>query len=154
MCVLYCAAQLIQPNSEKDVPSFVVFTPHDRYCARYLVKDALHDIGCWLGSDWRNGFAHHFIASGFVTETGCRSWCWCRQCWIMSCKAKARETTHGVLMKSKTNCWNEAAVVAGCDPNTDDDCLCGPFFDAVTSCTAATCSIGENLGMSCPISQW
>ncbi|EUC35688.1 hypothetical protein COCCADRAFT_90064 [Bipolaris zeicola 26-R-13] len=43
------------------------------------------------------------------------------------------------------NCWNEAAVVAGCDPNTDDDCLCGPFFGAVTSCTAGACSIGENL---------
>jgi hypothetical protein len=46
------------------------------------------------------------------------------------------------------NCWNEAAVVAGCDPNADDSCLCGPFFDAVTSCSAATCSMGENLGMS------
>lgn len=46
------------------------------------------------------------------------------------------------------NCWNEAAVVAGCDPNTDDDCLCGPFFGAVTSCTAGACSIGENLGTS------
>ncbi|CAG5145743.1 uncharacterized protein ALTATR162_LOCUS1762 [Alternaria atra] len=43
------------------------------------------------------------------------------------------------------NCWNEAAVVAGCDPNADDDCLCGPFFDAVTSCSAATCNMGENL---------
>ncbi|KAH6872848.1 hypothetical protein BKA58DRAFT_438941 [Alternaria rosae] len=43
------------------------------------------------------------------------------------------------------NCWNEAAVVAGCDPNADDSCLCGPFFDAVTSCSAATCSMGENL---------
>ncbi|KAJ4986815.1 hypothetical protein SVAN01_07742 [Stagonosporopsis vannaccii] len=47
--------------------------------------------------------------------------------------------------KCPTNCWNEAARKAGCDPNTDDDCLCGPFFDAVTYCTAQTCSAGDNL---------
>ncbi|KAL6155358.1 hypothetical protein ACJQWK_01244 [Exserohilum turcicum] len=43
------------------------------------------------------------------------------------------------------DCWNEAAGVAKCDPNKDDKCLCGPFLNAVTSCTAATCSISENL---------
>ncbi|RMZ73513.1 hypothetical protein GMOD_00008032 [Pyrenophora seminiperda CCB06] len=43
------------------------------------------------------------------------------------------------------DCWNQAAATAGCDPNADDKCLCGPFFDAVTSCTAAACSIGDNL---------
>ncbi|KAA8622317.1 CFEM domain containing protein [Pyrenophora tritici-repentis] len=43
------------------------------------------------------------------------------------------------------DCWNQAAATAGCDPNVDDKCLCGPFFDAVTKCTAAACSIGENL---------
>ncbi|KAK3209066.1 hypothetical protein GRF29_69g596791 [Pseudopithomyces chartarum] len=43
------------------------------------------------------------------------------------------------------DCWNESAESAGCDPNSDDDCLCGPFFDAVTSCTSQTCSIGDNL---------
>ncbi|KAL6711072.1 hypothetical protein ACN47E_006947 [Coniothyrium glycines] len=44
-----------------------------------------------------------------------------------------------------TDCWNEAAVVADCDPNADDDCLCGPFFDAVTTCTSQTCNVGDNL---------
>ncbi|KAH6612151.1 hypothetical protein C7974DRAFT_419049 [Boeremia exigua] len=43
------------------------------------------------------------------------------------------------------DCWNEAAKKAGCDPNSDDDCLCGPFFDAVTYCTAQACSAGDNL---------
>jgi hypothetical protein len=47
----------------------------------------------------------------------------------------------------KTSCWNEAASVSDCDPNTDDDCLCGPFFDDVASCTAALCNIGDNLSM-------
>ncbi|KAF1980201.1 hypothetical protein BU23DRAFT_562601 [Bimuria novae-zelandiae CBS 107.79] len=42
-------------------------------------------------------------------------------------------------------CWNESAASADCDPNTDDDCLCGSFFDAVTACTSATCSTGDNL---------
>ncbi|KAF1361079.1 hypothetical protein EJ07DRAFT_113473, partial [Lizonia empirigonia] len=45
-----------------------------------------------------------------------------------------------------TNCWNEAAAKAGCDPNKSDACLCGPFFNAVTYCTAETCSAGDNLG--------
>ncbi|KAF2437809.1 hypothetical protein P171DRAFT_449571 [Karstenula rhodostoma CBS 690.94] len=45
------------------------------------------------------------------------------------------------------NCWNESAVKAKCDPNADDDCLCGPFFDAVTTCVSQTCSIGENLSV-------
>ncbi|KAF2626486.1 hypothetical protein BU25DRAFT_422636 [Macroventuria anomochaeta] len=44
-----------------------------------------------------------------------------------------------------TDCWNEAAAKAGCDPNTSDDCLCGPFFNAVTYCTAQTCNAGDNL---------
>ncbi|KAF1945016.1 hypothetical protein EJ02DRAFT_339366, partial [Clathrospora elynae] len=44
-----------------------------------------------------------------------------------------------------TDCWNEAAASVKCDPNTDDDCLCGPFFDAVTYCSAQTCNIGDNL---------
>lgn len=48
------------------------------------------------------------------------------------------------------DCWNEAAVEANCDPNTDDECLCGPFFDALTMCTSQTCNIADNLGM-CPI---
>ena len=56
---------------------------------------------------------------------------------------------YALMIPSQMNCWNEAAVVAGCDPNADDDCLCGPFFDAVTSCTAAMCNMGENLGMLC-----
>ncbi|KAF1960814.1 hypothetical protein CC80DRAFT_264607 [Byssothecium circinans] len=43
-------------------------------------------------------------------------------------------------------CWDESAAEADCDPNTDDDCLCGPFFDGVTSCVSETCSVGENLG--------
>jgi hypothetical protein len=47
----------------------------------------------------------------------------------------------------QTDCWNEAAGSAGCDPNIDDDCLCGPFFDDVAGCTAALCNAGENLGM-------
>ncbi|KAJ8109533.1 hypothetical protein OPT61_g7390 [Boeremia exigua] len=47
--------------------------------------------------------------------------------------------------KCPMDCWNEAARKAGCDPNMDDDCLCGPFFDAVTYCTAQTCSGGDNL---------
>ncbi|KAF1834015.1 hypothetical protein BDW02DRAFT_579885 [Decorospora gaudefroyi] len=48
------------------------------------------------------------------------------------------------------DCWNQAAVTANCDPNADDDCLCGPFFDAVTACTAAACGIGDNLGVLNP----
>jgi hypothetical protein len=36
--------------------------------------------------------------------------------------------------------------MSDCDPNADDDCLCGPFFDDVASCTASFCNIGENLG--------
>ncbi|KAF1926471.1 uncharacterized protein M421DRAFT_422805 [Didymella exigua CBS 183.55] len=43
------------------------------------------------------------------------------------------------------SCWNEAAAKAGCDPNTSDACLCGPFFNAVTYCTAQTCSASDNL---------
>ncbi|KAF2019374.1 hypothetical protein BU24DRAFT_489351 [Aaosphaeria arxii CBS 175.79] len=43
------------------------------------------------------------------------------------------------------DCWNEAAAEAGCDPNVDDDCLCGPFFDGVTSCVSETCGIADNL---------
>ncbi|KAL5373309.1 hypothetical protein DPSP01_012817 [Paraphaeosphaeria sporulosa] len=43
------------------------------------------------------------------------------------------------------DCWNEGAVQAGCDPNADDSCLCGPFFDAVTTCVSQTCSIGDSL---------
>ncbi|KAF2684506.1 hypothetical protein K458DRAFT_418079 [Lentithecium fluviatile CBS 122367] len=42
------------------------------------------------------------------------------------------------------DCWNESAQDAGCDPNTDDDCLCGDFFDADTSCVAR-CPAGEAL---------
>ncbi|KAF1913180.1 hypothetical protein BDU57DRAFT_532261 [Ampelomyces quisqualis] len=44
-----------------------------------------------------------------------------------------------------TDCWNEAAANAGCDPNADDSCLCGPFFDNVASCTSSLCNAGENL---------
>ena len=44
------------------------------------------------------------------------------------------------------DCWNEAAGAVDCDPNVDDACLCGVFFDEVASCTEATCNIGENLG--------
>ncbi|KAF2847049.1 hypothetical protein T440DRAFT_471373 [Plenodomus tracheiphilus IPT5] len=44
-----------------------------------------------------------------------------------------------------TDCWNEAVVQADCDPNIDDDCLCGPFFDAVTDCTSEACNTGDNL---------
>ncbi|KAF2242974.1 hypothetical protein BU26DRAFT_570388 [Trematosphaeria pertusa] len=43
------------------------------------------------------------------------------------------------------DCWNEGAEEAGCDPNTDDDCLCGIFFDLVTECTSDTCSVADNL---------
>jgi len=45
----------------------------------------------------------------------------------------------------QTGCWNEAAGIVGCDPNTDDACLCGEFFDEVAACTGTTCGIGENL---------
>jgi hypothetical protein len=51
------------------------------------------------------------------------------------------------LILPKTSCWNEAAANSDCDPNTDDDCLCGPFFDDVASCTAALCNFGDNLSM-------
>jgi hypothetical protein len=51
-----------------------------------------------------------------------------------------------LLMPEKMGCWNEAAARAGCDPNTNDDCLCGPFLNAVTYCTAATCGADDNLG--------
>ncbi|KAH7382602.1 hypothetical protein DE146DRAFT_760439 [Phaeosphaeria sp. MPI-PUGE-AT-0046c] len=44
-----------------------------------------------------------------------------------------------------TDCWNEAAANSSCDPNADDECLCGPFFDDVADCTSAFCNIGENL---------
>ncbi|KAH7379505.1 hypothetical protein BKA66DRAFT_136977 [Pyrenochaeta sp. MPI-SDFR-AT-0127] len=44
------------------------------------------------------------------------------------------------------DCWNEAAVEAGCDPNEDDACLCGAFFDAVIDCTSETCNLSDNLG--------
>ncbi|KAH7121217.1 hypothetical protein B0J11DRAFT_581966 [Dendryphion nanum] len=43
------------------------------------------------------------------------------------------------------DCWNEAAADSDCDPNEDDDCLCGPFFDNVTTCVSQTCSITDNL---------
>ncbi|KAF2705644.1 hypothetical protein K504DRAFT_387597 [Pleomassaria siparia CBS 279.74] len=43
------------------------------------------------------------------------------------------------------DCWNESASKAGCDPNKSDDCLCGKFFDLVTSCVSDTCSTGDNL---------
>ncbi|KAL5428208.1 hypothetical protein PMIN06_000719 [Paraphaeosphaeria minitans] len=42
-------------------------------------------------------------------------------------------------------CWNESAAQVGCDPNADDSCLCGPFFDAVTTCVSQTCSTGDSL---------
>jgi hypothetical protein len=47
----------------------------------------------------------------------------------------------------QTDCWNESAAQAGCDPNVDDACLCGVFSDLVTSCVSETCSIEDNLGM-------
>ncbi|KAF2475688.1 uncharacterized protein BDR25DRAFT_300698 [Lindgomyces ingoldianus] len=43
------------------------------------------------------------------------------------------------------DCWNQAAAQAGCDPNKDDACLCGPFFDAVAGCVSAVCSVPDNL---------
>ncbi|KAF2734590.1 hypothetical protein EJ04DRAFT_564156 [Polyplosphaeria fusca] len=43
------------------------------------------------------------------------------------------------------DCWNESAAQAGCDPEADDDCLCGTFFDLVTACTSATCGLADNL---------
>ncbi|KAH8728950.1 hypothetical protein GQ44DRAFT_701343 [Phaeosphaeriaceae sp. PMI808] len=43
------------------------------------------------------------------------------------------------------DCWNEAAGEVDCDPESDDVCLCGKFFDEVSNCAAATCNIGENL---------
>ncbi|CBX90834.1 hypothetical protein LEMA_P058680.1 [Plenodomus lingam JN3] len=43
------------------------------------------------------------------------------------------------------DCWNEAVEEAECDPNTDDDCLCGPFFEAVTDCTSESCNTEDNL---------
>ncbi|KAF2124950.1 hypothetical protein P153DRAFT_400453 [Dothidotthia symphoricarpi CBS 119687] len=55
-------------------------------------------------------------------------------------------TTRGTRMgECGQDCWNEAAVRAKCDPNIDDNCLCGPFFDAVTTCTSQTCNTDENL---------
>lgn len=42
---------------------------------------------------------------------------------------------------------------ARCDPNTSDECLCGPFFDAVTYCTAQTCNAADNLGTSLDLPQ-
>jgi hypothetical protein len=57
--------------------------------------------------------------------------------------APARETNPLTILQQ--DCWNESAVTAGCDPNADDDCLCGPFFDAVTECVSQTCSIGDSL---------
>lgn len=51
-----------------------------------------------------------------------------------------------VLTYLQMDCWNEAAGAVDCDPNSDDVCLCGVFFDEVASCTEATCNIGENLG--------
>lgn len=44
------------------------------------------------------------------------------------------------------DCWNEAAGAVHCDPEVDDECLCGEFFDEVAACTSTTCNIGENLG--------
>jgi hypothetical protein len=52
-----------------------------------------------------------------------------------------------MLTVLQLDCWNEAAGSAGCDPNVDDACLCGPFFEDVAACTADTCGVGDNLGM-------
>ncbi|KAF2824285.1 hypothetical protein CC86DRAFT_326873 [Ophiobolus disseminans] len=43
------------------------------------------------------------------------------------------------------DCWTEAAGNVDCDPEADDACLCGTFFDEVSSCAGSTCNIGENL---------
>ncbi|KAF2261498.1 hypothetical protein CC78DRAFT_535597 [Lojkania enalia] len=51
----------------------------------------------------------------------------------------------GDVTPCRQDCWNEAAAGAGCDPNVDDACLCGIFFDLVTQCTSQVCSIEENL---------
>jgi cyclophilin family peptidyl-prolyl cis-trans isomerase len=66
------------------------------------------------------------------------------------CKYPSRVASRSIigLTIRQTDCWNEAAGSAGCDPNVDDECLCGPFFDDVASCTAALCNAGENLGTS------
>ncbi|KAF2180555.1 hypothetical protein K469DRAFT_753251 [Zopfia rhizophila CBS 207.26] len=52
---------------------------------------------------------------------------------------------HGYLTSPQKDCWNVSAAQAGCDPNVDDECLCGVFFDLVTECVSATCSIPDNL---------
>lgn len=44
------------------------------------------------------------------------------------------------------DCWNSSIASAGCDPDVDDACLCGPFFHAVTTCLADKCSVNDNLG--------
>ncbi|KAF2275628.1 uncharacterized protein EI97DRAFT_459096 [Westerdykella ornata] len=46
------------------------------------------------------------------------------------------------------DCWNESAGLVDCDPEADDECLCGIFFDLVTNCVSQTCSLTDNLGMS------
>lgn len=56
-----------------------------------------------------------------------------------------------MLTRMQQNCWNESAAAAKCDPNADDACLCGPFFDAVTTCVSTTCSMGESLRQYLPI---
>ncbi|KAH7064007.1 hypothetical protein BKA63DRAFT_428156 [Paraphoma chrysanthemicola] len=52
----------------------------------------------------------------------------------------------GGIGQCPLDCWNEAAATAGCDPNADDVCLCGPFFDDVAACTGDTCGVADNLG--------
>ncbi|KAF2113349.1 hypothetical protein BDV96DRAFT_648316 [Lophiotrema nucula] len=42
-------------------------------------------------------------------------------------------------------CWNDSAVSAECDPNTDDECLCGAFLEDVTTCVSQACSTSDNL---------
>lgn len=51
-----------------------------------------------------------------------------------------------LLIWYQMDCWNEAAGLVDCDPNVDDECLCGTFFDEVAACTGTTCGIAENLG--------
>lgn len=126
-------------------------TFHHRHCAAYPSLYLLQHAPRYNDYCRSSNRCHCFAKASSPTETRPRSWCCC--CWSMSRKPNTHhlhDTRKAMLIRLQMDCWNEAAGVAKCDPNKDDKCLCGPFLNAVTSCTAATCSISENLGMSSP----
>jgi hypothetical protein len=157
--VLLCYCQQFQHRRTTFFPTIIVVC-----CARLEnLHDRLYSSSPRKYEDFNLGLAcrdgvwvcrRHDCVADDAADTSVQTGCWrivnvC--CTYSSLLWKPFQENMSVsnagLTGEKTDCWNEAAGSAGCDPNIDDDCLCGPFFDDVAGCTAALCNAGENLGM-------